>query len=604
MPLFSHRHNSSALPTSTTTNSSYSAKDQKLHKLNSKISLPILLFSLLSIFFGLAGIIFAVNAVRRPSPLPVYRCGRSEDTFRAFYSLSDSGKLRDNGALLDRPKLLGFVGIQTGFGSADRRAALRSTWFPSDPDRLLRLEQATGIAFRFVIGKSKDAKKTAQLEKEIDKYRDFMLIDVQEEYLKLPYKTLAYFKAAFLHFEADYYVKADDDIYLRPDRLATLLAKERSNPLTYIGCMKKGHVITDPKMKWYEKSGHLIGNEYFLHAYGPIYVLSANVVASLAAARNNSLRMFSTEDVTIGSWMLAMNVHHEDNRAICDPRCTSTSIAVWDIPKCSDLSPYLTAIILRMMIMRKEPIRFMQSSLQNEGASQHQPDEMNFLRLHPEWSLLMLVVEAMSSTKSIPFQYFTAAPVAILKNDSCLNSVRLHFYGTEAINAFAEGTADAGQCKCTENAFGEEAGHGHGQRLGHSHGFSDGDEESGVLELGIVSHSIIIGISLGVSHSPCTIRPLIAALSFHQFFEGFALGGISIGTAVASVYNPNSPGALIVEGILDSISAGILVYMALVDLIAADFLSKRMSCNFRLQVVSYLMLFLGAGLMSLLAIWA
>ncbi|XP_024033134.1 probable beta-1,3-galactosyltransferase 12 [Citrus clementina] len=163
--------------------------------------------------------------------------------------------------------------------------------------------------FGFVIGKSKDAKKTAQLEKEIDKYRDFMLIDVQEEYLKLPYKH----------------------------RLATLLAKERSNPLTYIGCMKKGHVITDPKMKWYEKSGHLIGNEYFLHAYGPIYVLSANVVASLAAARNNSLRMFSTEDVTIGSWMLAMNVHHEDNRAICDPRCTSTSIAVWDIPKCSGL---------------------------------------------------------------------------------------------------------------------------------------------------------------------------------------------------------------------------------------------------------------------------
>lgn len=151
-----------------------------------------------------------------------------------------------------------------------------------------------------------------------------------------------------------------------------------------------------------------------------------------------------------------------------------------------------------------------------------------------------------------------------------------------------------------------------------------------VLELGIVSHSIIIGISLGVSHSPCTIRPLIAALSFHQFFEGFALGGcisqaqfktssatlmacffaittplgIGIGTGIASVYNPYSSGALIVEGVLDSMSAGILVYMALVDLIAADFLSKRMSCNFRLQVVSYFMLFVGAGLMSLLAIWA
>ena len=52
-----------------------------------------------------------------------------------------------------------------------------------------RLEQATGLAFRYVIGHSKDAKKMAQLEKEVDKYRDFMLIDVEEEYLKLPYKT-------------------------------------------------------------------------------------------------------------------------------------------------------------------------------------------------------------------------------------------------------------------------------------------------------------------------------------------------------------------------------------------------------------------------------
>jgi uncharacterized protein (DUF3820 family) len=51
------------------------------------------------------------------------------------------------------------------------------------------LEQATGLAFRYVIGRSKDAKKMAQLEKEVDKYRDFMLIDVEEEYLKLPYKT-------------------------------------------------------------------------------------------------------------------------------------------------------------------------------------------------------------------------------------------------------------------------------------------------------------------------------------------------------------------------------------------------------------------------------
>ncbi|KAL4272747.1 hypothetical protein GQ457_13G000540 [Hibiscus cannabinus] len=46
-----------------------------------------------------------------------------------------------------------------------------------------------------------------------------------------------------------------------------------------------------------------------------------------------------------------------------------------------------------------------------------------------------------------------------------------------------------------------------------------------VLEVGIVVHSVVIGISLGASQSPDTIRPLVAALSFHQFFEGMGLGG-------------------------------------------------------------------------------
>ncbi|KAJ6840393.1 zinc transporter 4, chloroplastic-like [Iris pallida] len=181
--------------------------------------------------------------------------------------------------------------------------------------------------------------------------------------------------------------------------------------------------------------------------------------------------------------------------------------------------------------------------------------------------------------------------------------------------------------------------HAHGG-CGHGHGHGHGDGEmsshvrhvvvSQILELGIVSHSVIIGLSLGVSHSPCTIRPLIAALSFHQFFEGFALGGcisqarfknlsatlmafffaittpmgIAVGIGISSAYNANSPRALVVEGILDSISAGILIYMALVDLIAADFLSSRMSCNVRLQVASYMALLLGALSMSTLAIWA
>ncbi|XP_010060689.2 probable beta-1,3-galactosyltransferase 14 [Eucalyptus grandis] len=245
--------------------------------------------------------------------------------------------VRDGGKVLRRRKVKGFVGIQTGFGSVGRRRSVRRTWMPSDREKLQRLEEDTGLVFRFVIGRTNDRTKMMELKKEVAQYDDFLLLDVEEEYSKLPYKTLAFFKAAYALYDAEFYVKADDDIYLRPDRLSLLLTKERSHSQTYIGCMKKGPVFTDPKLKWYEPLAYLLGKEYFFHAYGPIYALSAEVVASLVALRNNSVRMFSNEDVTIGAWMLAMNVHHENNKELCQPECTSSSIAVWDIPKCSGL---------------------------------------------------------------------------------------------------------------------------------------------------------------------------------------------------------------------------------------------------------------------------
>ncbi|XP_006654534.1 zinc transporter 5 [Oryza brachyantha] len=177
----------------------------------------------------------------------------------------------------------------------------------------------------------------------------------------------------------------------------------------------------------------------------------------------------------------------------------------------------------------------------------------------------------------------------------------------------------------------------------HAHGMSvmsvaAADEEdlvrhrviSQVLELGVVVHSLIIGMSLGASNFPSTVRPLVPALTFHQFFEGIGLGGcivqakfkvrsvvtmalffslttpvgIAIGIAISSVYDANNPRALVVQGILESAAAGILVYMALVDILAEDFMKTKVQSRARLQLAMNLALLLGAGLMSLIAIWA
>ncbi|XXG90183.1 hypothetical protein AAC387_Pa12g2007 [Persea americana] len=297
------------------------------------------IISICCLALGIAGIIFGSIALFRP--VSGYRCLDFEP-LSVSVSWENGGARRSGDSLTPvggskRHKVMGFVGIQTGFGSVERRRSLRKTWMPSDRQGLRRLEEATGLAFRFVIGRTTDRSKMLKLRKEVAEYDDFMLLDIEEEYSKLPYKTIAFFKAAYALFDSDFYVKADDDIYLRPDRLSLLVAKERSHPLTYLGCMKKGPVFTNPNLKWYEPLSHLLGSEYFLHAYGPIYALSADVVATLVTLRNNSFRMFSNEDVTIGAWMLAMNVNHEHNQALCSPDCTPSSIAVWDIPKCSGL---------------------------------------------------------------------------------------------------------------------------------------------------------------------------------------------------------------------------------------------------------------------------
>lgn len=184
---------------------------------------------------------------------------------------------------------------------------------------------------------------------------------------------------------------------------------------------------------------------------------------------------------------------------------------------------------------------------------------------------------------------------------------------------------------------GDEQGVVHAHSHGHVHGLSDSESEllryrviSQVLELGIIVHSVIIGIALGASESPKTIKPLVAALTFHQFFEGLGLGGciaqaklktrtiaimalffslttpigIGIGLGITNVYDENSPTALIVEGVFNSASAGILIYMALVDFLAADFMHPRMQGNGKLQLGANISLLLGAGLMSMLAKWA
>ena len=152
-----------------------------------------------------------------------------------------------------------------------------------------------------------------------------------------------------------------------------------------------------------------------------------------------------------------------------------------------------------------------------------------------------------------------------------------------------------------------------------------------ILEFGVIFHSVIIGLNLGVAGSE--FGTLYVVLVFHQSFEGLGIGArmstipfaprsilpwllcsayglttpiaIAIGLGLRTTYNSGSFTANVVSGVLDSMSAGILIYTGLVELLARDFLfdpnRTRDSKRLAFMVVTT---FLGAGLMALLGKWA
>ncbi|KAK6520547.1 hypothetical protein TWF506_000800 [Arthrobotrys conoides] len=157
-----------------------------------------------------------------------------------------------------------------------------------------------------------------------------------------------------------------------------------------------------------------------------------------------------------------------------------------------------------------------------------------------------------------------------------------------------------------------------------------------IFEFGVIFHSVIIGLTLAVTGENFTT--LYIVLVFHQTFEGLALGtrlavvpwskarrltpyamaiayglstplAISIGLAARKSYTSNSTRAILVQGIFDAISAGILLYTGLIELMAHEFLFSETfrpvrRGNRRRLFAAYGFMMLGAGLMALLGKWA
>ncbi|XP_073127893.1 beta-1,3-galactosyltransferase 7-like [Henckelia pumila] len=226
-----------------------------------------------------------------------------------------------------RKKAFMVIGINTAFSSRKRRDSVRETWMPRGKS-LLQLEQEKGIVVRFMIGHSSTSNSILDraIDSEDAQHKDFLRLEHVEGYHELSAKTKSFFSTAVKRWDAEFYVKVDDDVHVNLGTLAATLVRHRAKPRVYIGCMKSGPVLYQKNVKYHEpeywKFGEP-GNRYFRHATGQIYAISKEL-AEYISTNQPILHKYANEDVSLGAWFIGLEVEHIDDRSMCcgtPPEC-------------------------------------------------------------------------------------------------------------------------------------------------------------------------------------------------------------------------------------------------------------------------------------------
>lgn len=116
-------------------------------------------------------------------------------------NVSDSGRQTTPGT--ESPvngKLL--IGICSCHGHEDQRTAIRETWFPKN---------LNNVQARFFVGGGKISEP------------DTIQLDAPDDYSHLPLKVRRFFQKALVDFDFDWLFKCDDDTFLVPERLQSLM---------------------------------------------------------------------------------------------------------------------------------------------------------------------------------------------------------------------------------------------------------------------------------------------------------------------------------------------------------------------------------------------
>ncbi|KAL9265685.1 Hydroxyproline O-galactosyltransferase HPGT1-like protein [Drosera capensis] len=219
-----------------------------------------------------------------------------------------------------KKKPLAVIGILTSFGRRNKRDAVRKAWMGTGAS-LKKLENDKNIVVRFVIGRSPNRGDSldSSIDNEDRETKDFIILDNHVETEEaLPKKTMLFFADVADNWDAQFYAKANDDVFVNVDALGSALAAHADKPRAYVGCMKSGEVFSELSQKWYEPDWWKFGDgkTYLRHASGEIFVISQALARFVSINRSN-LRSYAHDDVSVGSWFIGLDVKHIDDKRFC-----------------------------------------------------------------------------------------------------------------------------------------------------------------------------------------------------------------------------------------------------------------------------------------------
>ncbi|RVW94653.1 Hydroxyproline O-galactosyltransferase HPGT1 [Vitis vinifera] len=189
---------------------------------------------------------------------------------------------------------------------------------------LKKMEDEKGIVVRFIIGRS--ANQGDSLDRAIinenRQTNDFIILnDHVEAPEELPKKTKLFFAHAADNWDAEFYAKVNDDVYVNIDALVTTLEAHLQVSRTYIGCMKSGEVFSDVGHKWYESDWWKFGD-----------------------GKSSLIRTYAHDDVSVGSWFIGLNVEYVHEPKFCCSSWTSGIVS----RSSSNVPFYLSVSSLRL----------------------------------------------------------------------------------------------------------------------------------------------------------------------------------------------------------------------------------------------------------------